>query len=85
MRNRTNIPHYGTAQLQDNVLPDASCMYFRCIPHEFRTCPVSGKEGRGTHIHLAAALSRGFALARTRLVHIPGASCARFRHILHAF
>ena len=82
MRDRTNIPHYGTAQLQGNVLPDASCMHFRRIPHKFRTYPVSGKKGRGTHVHLAVALSRGFALART---HLPNAFHARFRRILHAF
>jgi len=53
-------------QLSSKVMfacvPDASCTRFRCILHKFQTCPASGKKWHGTHVRLAAALSRGFAL-----------------------
>ena len=53
--------------------------YSSAPSHTFQTrlarVPAAGKKGRGTHVRLAAALLRGFVLARMRLD----------ARILHAF
>ena len=67
---------YSTAQLQGNVRTR-----FRSVSHAFQTHPCLTKKGRGTHVHLVAALSRGFALAWTCLACVPDASCTRFRRV----
>ena len=50
---------------------DAYCMCFRHISHMFHMHLRQVKKGRGTHVCLAAAISRGFALARMCLVRVP--------------
>ena len=63
---------YSRAQLQGNIYthPKRVLHAFQISPALVVNVSSSGKKGRGTHVHLAAALSRGFALARMRLVHV---------------
>jgi len=60
----------------------AFCTHSRHIPHAFWSVPHLMKKGMAvTYVSLAAALSQGFALTWTHLVHIPDKSHARFLHM----
>ena len=69
-------------------VPGTSCTCPRHAPHMFWMRPESGKKGCGSHVSLAAALSRGFALnmdascmrsIRMSLTRVPNVSCMHSR------
>ena len=87
----TEIATEVTVRLSSKVtftrISDASRTRFRRVLHLFQS--VSGKKGRGTHVHLAAALLRVFALVQMHSGRIllcdSDVSCTCFRCISHTF